>query len=336
MIVYWDYDGVFGDTMTPAIAEMKELGLYDTEEGRTKYFRELDWSKFLVKAGFMENAIEAINMLTDKGYKQAFLTHVNSFPEHIDKIYHIKNTREIKNAEDIDVIAVPRKYDKSFTVNAKGNILVDDRLENIEAWEAAGGIGIWFSDKENAPYRTTNDLLKTVNIITVVRKALVTKEEVSRKNMIDKVSELIKSYKNRIHALLIYDKLVNEGDIIDKSYDISETTKLKKGIGDYYDLVNGEVLYAPTIIYEDVQNFFSLIMQIDEKIKSEEYKDIKNEVNRFYSNDSTINEQKNYEDLFGISDVMENQPVYKHISNSVKWKNYYKTQDLRDRVRVGL
>ena len=28
--IYWDYDGFFGDTMTPSIEEMKELGFNGT------------------------------------------------------------------------------------------------------------------------------------------------------------------------------------------------------------------------------------------------------------------------------------------------------------------
>lgn len=91
--VYYDYDGVFGDTMTPAIQEMKQMGLYETEEGRTKYFKELDWTTFLVRAGFIKNSPETINRLKEEGYKVSFLTHINSMDEYIAKINFIKKLK---------------------------------------------------------------------------------------------------------------------------------------------------------------------------------------------------------------------------------------------------
>lgn len=68
MIVYFDYDGVCADTMTPSIKEMKELDLYDTEEGRTKYYRELQWGPFLERTGLIKYVAWAINRFMELNY----------------------------------------------------------------------------------------------------------------------------------------------------------------------------------------------------------------------------------------------------------------------------
>ncbi|MDD4547640.1 MAG: hypothetical protein PHI05_02735 [Bacilli bacterium] len=162
--VYYDYDGVFGDTMTPAVKEMKANGMYETEEGRTKYFRELNWIEFLQRAGFIKNSPEAINALNKLGYGVSFLTHINSLDEYIAKINFIKNIEVLENAKEINVIAVPRIIDKSTTINPKGNFLVDDRLENIINWEAMGGIGIYFSEVQHESYITISDPMDLINI----------------------------------------------------------------------------------------------------------------------------------------------------------------------------
>jgi hypothetical protein len=327
MIVYLDYDGVFGDTMTPAIIEMKEKGLYDTEEGRTKYFKELDWGVFLKKAGFMKNAIEAINTLMDMGYKVAFLTHVNSLAEHIEKINFIKNIKEIKKPERLDVIAVPRKLDKSFTVNPEGNVLVDDRIENVEAWEVAGGYGIWFSDKESDSYKVTNNLMDVIDIVTnIEKKHLSEKKPIESKSILEKISELIKKYKDTINLYLIYDSLIKNEVITDLNYDKDESTKILKSIKYFYDLIDRKGSYIPTLTYDHLHELSYLILQMEEKTQKEEYKTIANEMASFYNNDFDNNEQNQFEKKLGLSFGIESQPVYKKVHNNIQIKSYYESK----------
>lgn len=323
MTVYFDYDGVFGDTMTPAIQEMKELGLYETEEGRTKYFKELDWGKFLIKAGFIKNAIETINILTEKGYKVAFLTHVNSFMEHIEKINFIKNIKTINNVKNIDVIAVPRKYDKAFTINAKGNVLIDDRPENIEEWDANGGVGILFTDKDNSAYRTAKDLLCTIDIISKARRQFINEETASRIDIIASVGELIRTYRAVFHTFLIYEKLLQDGDIHESDCEAVESHQLKSRIEHLYSIASGTNPYILNIINEDIQEFISLALQIEGETKKEKYRRVRAEVSNYYDDDEATCVQNRYELERGISHIMDSQPVYSKVYNNMKWTEYW-------------
>ena len=292
MQVYYDYDGVFGDTMNPAIKEMKEKGLYETEEGRTKYFRELNWAYFLKKTPFITNSPETIKTLMDNGYKVSFLTHVNSLNEYIDKIRFIKGIKELDNIDKIDVIAVPRVIDKSITINPNGNILIDDRLENIISWEAMGGIGVLFSNEPHDSYITINDPMDLVNIVLsldrsehkiflsgeqerddiLLKKAKEKslKEPVSNDDVILNITKKINRYKYSINSALKYYLAIKNKHIIDHDYNINRMEYIIKTLDFYNDLINKKIVFTYKLSYSIYYDLLDALLQIELMLGDEE------------------------------------------------------------------
>ena len=294
MQVYYDYDGVFGDTMNPAIKEMKELGLYDTEEGRTKYFRELKWREFLKKTPFIKNSPETVNALMKLNYKVSFLTHVNSLDEHVDKIIHVKSTEELDDTSKIDVIAVPRIIDKSITIDPRGHILIDDRLENIIAWEEMGGIGVLFSDKPNPSYITIDDPLDLINVVmtmdkseflmylsgdnekdkVLLRKAREksSKVPVNNDGALLYISDKINKYKHSVDAALKYHLSIMNNHLVDRNYNIKRMEYNFKVINFYNDVVNRKILYTYKLSYSNYHDLLEALLLIDFDLSSKDKK----------------------------------------------------------------
>lgn len=296
--VYFDFDGVMGDTMAPAIKEMKELNLYDTEEGRTKYFKELNWSNILAKTPYIKNSILTINTLFEMGYETPVLTHVNSFNEHIDKINHIKNNEEIKNREKINVIAVPRIIDKSIPINPNGDILFDDRLENIIVWEAMGGIGVYFSSNQHDSYITINDPIELINIVLSLDKSdhliylsgnqikdevllrkvkeKTSKEPVENDFVLENISLKINKYKTVIDRAIKYHNLIISKRMVNYHYDFQKMDRYLKTIKFYQDLVDKKILHTQKLcydIYYDLLEALILIKYFFEENSKKDNKD---------------------------------------------------------------
>ena len=285
ILVYYDYDGVFGDTMNPAKKEMKELGLYETEEGRTKYFQELNWSEFLIKTPFIKNSPETVNTLIEKGYKTAFLTHVNSLNEYIAKIDFIKNIKELNNKEKIDIIAVPRVIDKSVTINPNGNILIDDRLENIIAWEAMGGIGVYFSTCQHDSYITIENPLELINIVLSMDKRedkiylsgnpakdKVLLEKVKEKSgkvpanndvELEYMSRKIHKYQCVINSAHKYHTSILNHHLVERNYDIKQMENYFKTIDFYKNLIDKKIVYIYKFSYSIYHDLLVALLKID-------------------------------------------------------------------------
>lgn len=313
MDVYWDYDGVFGDTMTPATLEMTELGLISTEEGRTKYFRELNWESFLVKAGFMKNAPEAINLLSKKGYRQSFLTHVNSLAEAEAKIKFIKSIARINNTRDIDIIIVPRSLDKAFAIKPNGGILIDDRLLNIKVWEENGGVGILFSNELNDEYVTLNDPMDVANYI--IENYPINEKSGPKFPIINEqerllVANLLKYYcKDRFDTFLIYDKLVKDEIVLDNNYNFKYNDQVLDGIKDHYDLVNLKSNNFGPINNSFASGCLYFTMEVASILDEKRYTRVKELVNSY-------NESNEEETIFSYE--VEELPIYNYIKDNIK------------------
>lgn len=67
----------------------------------------------------------------------------------------------------MNIHLVPNEVFKNEMVNPKGNILIDDKLYNLDKWTEFGGIGYFFNrdnknidiyGKVNTTYKTISDL----------------------------------------------------------------------------------------------------------------------------------------------------------------------------------
>ena len=116
----------------------KEKYIDDTEHVINK-----NWQEVLDNSLVINDAFEIIKELNPTD--TAILTRVHSLEnEGVTKIKYIRN-KGVK----CDIILVPYQLKKTDIVIAKDNILIDDAIFNLEEWEMAGGIPIFFDTYKN-------------------------------------------------------------------------------------------------------------------------------------------------------------------------------------------
>lgn len=135
---YIDFDGVIKDTYLPLFEDYlikKNNGEYVDD---TKHVMKKDWLYVLKKSPIINNAIEIINSLNDI----SICTRIHSLEN--EGVAKIKDLRNL--GVKCDIILVPYQVKKTDVVNASGSILVDDAIFNLEEWEEAKGIPIFFDN----------------------------------------------------------------------------------------------------------------------------------------------------------------------------------------------
>ena len=90
--------------------------------------------------------------------------HKNS--EEMKKVW-LQNNLQIQPR---DIIITPRKEKHATQPDGTPNVLIDDRGNNISAWEAAGGVGIKYQADEDSLDVITNGLKRALEIIAGSRK----------------------------------------------------------------------------------------------------------------------------------------------------------------------
>ncbi len=144
--LYLDFDGVLMNTNVLLHEQMEasNIDLEDTKS-KTEFLKQIDFKNILDNALAINNSLEQIGKLMETNmFRIKILTHVLSIAEAEEKIAFMK-----KHYPILDVVIVPKTFDKNTIVNPKGAILVDDYTPNLRLWEEAGGIGVRFSLKKN-------------------------------------------------------------------------------------------------------------------------------------------------------------------------------------------
>ena len=149
MVLYLDMDDVVAD-FTGYAAEIvgynpRELGLYK--------YPENDWKVLSANPRIyrdlkpIDGAIEFVEELKKLDCQIFFLTAI---PSGNDVPYSFQDKLDWARTyfPGIDVFFGP--YSKDKVAKAKGNILVDDRKKNIDAWRANGGKGVWLETPDYA------------------------------------------------------------------------------------------------------------------------------------------------------------------------------------------
>ena len=156
---YVDFDGVIKDTYVPLFEDYwvrQKNGEYIDD---TEHVIKKDWIYVLEKSPIINDAIKILNELDDT----AILTRVHSLEN--EGFAKIRDLREL--GAKCDIILVPYTVKKSDVVSARGNVLVDDAIFNLDEWVLAGGIPIFFDNKgtnedgwgvKNTMYRRTRSL----------------------------------------------------------------------------------------------------------------------------------------------------------------------------------
>ena len=132
---YIDFDGVIKDT-TPALFDDFPGYSTGTYISNTEHVIKKDWIYVLANSEVIGNAVEIVNGLNDA----YILTRIHSLEN--EGVAKISDIREL--GFRCDIILVPYQVKKTDIVSAKGNILVDDAIFNLDEWQLAGGIPIFF------------------------------------------------------------------------------------------------------------------------------------------------------------------------------------------------
>lgn len=158
MKVYIDFDGVLLDTDSVIDKE------FDGNGDRREFVKNYDWFKLMRDDLIISNAFEYINR---SKFDVNLLSKISSMCEGQAKIKYLRNKKI-----NMDINLVPTLINKCDVVNAFGNVLVDDKLVNLDSWSSAGGISIFFNKEGssidihgdiNTKYPMVSDLSFLVN-----------------------------------------------------------------------------------------------------------------------------------------------------------------------------
>lgn len=159
--LYIDFDGVILDTIKVTYQMIEDRNLQTEEEIRNFYIN-INWNELLKISPVINDSINCIKKIIEsERFDVTILTHVHSKHEIEEKINFIK-----KEIPAIKIITCPKRIDKCDFVNPINAILIDDYIENLEKWQAKGGISIKFSDKnkENSNFIIITKLDQVLDI----------------------------------------------------------------------------------------------------------------------------------------------------------------------------
>lgn len=162
MKIYLDFDGVILDTDLVLNEEFSKV----SDISRGEFVKLYDWN-LLMRNDLVING--SLDKIKKSKYDISLLSKVSSLNEGIAKIRFLR-----QNSVFINIHLVPTSINKSDLVDCKGNVLIDDKVYNLDKWTECGGIGIFFNKnnqnidvygKVNTKYPCINslDLLLDLN-----------------------------------------------------------------------------------------------------------------------------------------------------------------------------
>ncbi len=131
-MIYFDYDGVLGDTENGLFDEYNELKKTRKDLDVIYYLVHMDWHYWLRRSGPKRDAFITLKAHDPKD--ASILTRCWSTNEAAEKIIYIRENG-VKNP----IFIVPNGLKKSLIVNPRGNLLVEDKHENAVDWINNGG-----------------------------------------------------------------------------------------------------------------------------------------------------------------------------------------------------
>ena len=131
MKVYVDFDGVLLDTDSVIDKE------FDGNGERREFVKNYDWFKLMRDDLIINNALDYIN---NSKYEVSLLSKISSMCEGQAKIKYLRS-----KGVNIDINLVPTLINKCDVVSAYGNVLIDDKIVNLDSWSNSGGISIYFN-----------------------------------------------------------------------------------------------------------------------------------------------------------------------------------------------
>ncbi|MDD6323389.1 MAG: hypothetical protein PUA73_02125 [Bacilli bacterium] len=160
--LYIDFDGVIYNSIEVSYDMALKQGFKKNEEEFFLFYKNLNWCDVLKKSRQINDSFNCIKKIIDSGkYDVAILTHIVTLEEALEKIKLIR-----KNINDISIILVPKAVSKTEVVKACDAILIDDYVQNLKEWKAAGGIGVRFDlDMDGKGFPVISKLDKVLEIL---------------------------------------------------------------------------------------------------------------------------------------------------------------------------
>lgn len=157
MKIYIDFDGVILDTDTTIDNIIK-----GTNVDKKEYIRTCNWDNLLNNTDVISNSIK---YLRESKLDINLLSKISTLEEGIAKVKYLRN-----NNINMNIHLVPTKISKSDMVNPKGNILIDDKVYNLDEWSSKGGISVFFNKNNNDIdiYGKTNTKYKKINDLSIL------------------------------------------------------------------------------------------------------------------------------------------------------------------------
>lgn len=137
MKIYIDFDGVILDTDVLLDKDFSKV----SNISRSDFVKNYDWDKLVNSSDIINNSV--YNLKNTK-YDVGILSKISSIKEGVAKVKYLRKNKVLAN-----IHLVPTELAKSDIVEAKGNILIDDKLYNLDEWNKNGGISIFFNKNNN-------------------------------------------------------------------------------------------------------------------------------------------------------------------------------------------
>lgn len=141
-----DFDGVILDTEPLLFEEWRKNPNRHSlpEIEKIRYIQNSNWKHIIYNSAIINDSIYYLKQIDPS--ISIILTKIHSFEnEAAEKVRWLRENR-IRQ----DIILVPHYLKKTDMKEARGNILVDDCLKNLDEWEKCGGKPIFFDmDDDN-------------------------------------------------------------------------------------------------------------------------------------------------------------------------------------------
>ena len=139
--IYVDFDGVIKDTYEPLFEDYWKRRNNGEFIDDTEHVIKKDWIYVLDNSPVINDAIRILNEV-----ENVFVcTRIHSLEN--EGVAKIRDMRKL--GLQCDIILVPYQLKKTDVVDARGNILVDDAIFNLDEWAAKDGFPIFFDNLDS-------------------------------------------------------------------------------------------------------------------------------------------------------------------------------------------
>lgn len=156
MKIYLDFDGVILDTDSVIYREYVKIPGMD----RREFAKSYDWFKLMDDELIIHDSLD---MIKNSKYEITLLSKISTMNEGQAKIKYLRS-KDI----DININLVPVGINKCDAVKASGNVLIDDKVVNLDTWNDKGGIAIYFN-KDNSDIDIHGDINPGYSMISDLR-----------------------------------------------------------------------------------------------------------------------------------------------------------------------